>query len=159
MTIRAAETKDIPEIVRLLEYLLNIHESLDPDYYNYEENYSEYLKSWVEQQINSQNQFMLVAEANGGNLNRISGIISGYIKYLFPWFKTKSVGHISFLSVDHLQQKRGIGKKLEEAAETWFKKKNIKYIEVFSNEANIPGKAAWKSYGYLPFNKFFRKII
>src|SRR3990167_3176306 len=98
MIVRTAQVSDLPEIINLTKMLLQIHQKIDPQYYDYEENYSANLANWAEQQINSQNQFLLVALYENQS-NKISGFISGYIKYLFPWFKIKSVGHISFLSV------------------------------------------------------------
>lgn len=159
MIIRPAEINDLPEIVNLLEQLLLLHQKIDPEYYIYEENYSAYLNTWAEQQLNSQTQFITVAAEERMGKVIIVGFIAGYIKYLFPWFKVKSVGHISFLTILPDFQRNGVGRKLEEEAKKWFLSKNLKFIEVYSNEKNIPGMSAWQAFEYLPFNKFFRKKI
>lgn len=159
MIIRPAEINDLPEIVNLLEQLLLLHQKIDPEYYIYEENYSAYLNTWAEQQLNSQTQFITVAAEEMEGKVKIVGFIAGYIKYLFPWFKVKSVGHISFLTILPDFQRKGIGRKLETDAIKWFEVKNVKYVEVYSNEKNAPGMSAWQSFEYLPFNKFFRKKI
>jgi GNAT superfamily N-acetyltransferase len=87
------------------------------------------------------------------------GFISGFIKALYPWFCTKTVGHISYLIIEPDYRSKGIGGLLEKGALSWFKSKNISYVEVYTDEINSPGVAAWSSYGYLPFKKFLRKKI
>lgn len=157
--IKPAENKDIPEIVNLFSELLELHKTIDPDYYQYEADYTSKLNSWAEQILNSTTQFILVFTDKVNDEERVLGFISGYIKYLFPWYKIKSVGHISFLVVGKKYQNKGIGKNLEEAALKWFKERNLQYIEVYTNENNTAGIKAWNSYNYSPFNKFLRKRI
>jgi len=61
--------------------------------------------------------------------------------------------------IDHNFRRRGIGKMLENAATSWFKSKNISYVEVYVEEPNITARSAWNKYGFLPFKKFLRKKI
>lgn len=158
IVIGPAEIFDIDEIVSLSCQLFEKHRDLDPEYYQSEADYSAKIRNWAGQQLNSPSQFLLVAKEDGKN-KKVRGFISGYIKNLFPWFKIKSVGHISFLAVYPEFQKKGVGGMLNEAAEKWFSDKKQKYIEVYTNEDNSAGIAAWKTYGYLPFNKFLKKKI
>lgn len=156
--IRNAEIKDISQIVSLFSKLLETHKQIDSEYYQFDPDYTSKLQSWAEQILINPSQFILVFTEDK-NEGKILGFISGYIKYLFPWHKIKSVGHISFLAVDDNYQKKGIGKILDNAAVAWFKNRNLEYIEVYTNEYNIAGINAWRSYKYLPFNKFLRKKI
>jgi len=155
--IYPAETNDIADIVNLSCRLFEIHRNIDPEYYQASADYNAKIRTWAEQQVNSPSQFLLVARDSQSK--KAVGFISGYIKFLFPWYKIKSVGHISFLSVDPEWQKKGIGKQLNYEAEKWFSERGRKYIEVFANIENSAGVAAWKKYGYLTFNKMFRKKI
>ena len=41
----------------------------------------------------------------------------------------------------------------------WFKKKEVHYVEVYTDENNEIGKHAWKKYGFGNFKKFLRKKI
>ena len=159
MIIRSVEINDLSDIVNLLSLLMTMHQEIDEEYFKTEEDVQAYLKQWAERHLNSSSQFLLVAEETQEKKKKIVGFIAGYIKYLFPWFKIKSVGHISFLTILPDFQRRGVGRKLEEEAKKWFEAKNVKYVEVYSNEKNAPGMSAWQAYEYLPFNKFFRKKI
>jgi len=157
MHIRPAELNDIAALVKLGKTLLSLPTVYDFEYYELEENFNELFGNWIKDQLNHPSQFILVAQnpADG----KIVGFISGFIKYLYPWFKTKSVGHISYMIIDHNFRRRGIGKMLENAATSWFKSKNISYVEVYVEEPNMTARSAWNKYGFLPFKKFLRKKI
>lgn len=157
MHIRPAELNDIPSLAKLGKTLLSLHTVYDYQYYEMEDNFDELFGNWVKDQLNHPYQFIIVAQnpADG----KIIGFISGFVKYLYPWFKTKSVGHISYMIIDHNFRRRGIGRLLENAAREWFKSKNISYIELYVEEQNSTGKNAWEKYGFLPFKKFLRKKI
>lgn len=157
MHIRAAQIEDLPQIVLLGRSLLDMHKEYDYDYYQLEENFDELFGFWARDQLNNLLQFIIVAQ--NPDDNKIIGFISGFIKYLYPWFKTKSVGHISYMIVDDNFRKLGIGKLLENAAREWFKNKNISYMELYVEEKNPTGQTAWTSYGFLPFKKFLKKKI
>lgn len=157
MHIRLATIDDLPQIVKLGKELLHQHGEFDFDYYQLEENFDELFGTWVKDQLNHPYQFIIVGQdpADG----TIVGFISGFVKYLYPWFKTKSVGHISYMIIDHKYRRHGIGKLLEKGAAEWFGSKNISYIELYVEEQNLTGKSAWDKYGFLPFKKFLRKKI
>lgn len=155
MNIRLARHEDIPQIITLGKQLLDLHFEFDQKYYGLEASFDRDFYNWAAEQIGSPGKFILVAEENG----ILTGFISGFIKYLFPWFKVKQVGHISYLVIDKSKRAKGVGKLLELAAVDWFRTKNLNYIEVYVDEVNQFGKIAWNSYGYQPFKKFLRKSI
>ena len=160
MNIRPATTDDLEGIVALTEDLLENHLEYDLEYFELAESHRLYLEDWVKYHLGSISQFILVSEITAsGKKPVLTGYISGYIKPLFPWFKIKQVGHLSFLAVDKRWRRKGVGNLLEEKASLWFKEKDIKYIEVYTNEKNFPGLSAWTSYGYKPFNRFLRKSL
>lgn len=157
---------DTAEITRLLHQLLSTHIDFDTAYYELADDPSENLQNWSLSQINSPSSFLFVAE--NLELNPIPdqqttpsllGMVSGYEKYLFPWFKLKSVGHISFLIVDCKFRREGIGNNLEKAAARWCAERQLNYIELYTDEPNIPAVNFWKKTGYHPFKKFLRKKI
>lgn len=159
MHIRIGEYKDIPQIVKLGKQLLELHGEFDKDYYLLEEDFENLFAGWLKEQMNLPSAFFLVAERTENEEERIVGFVSGFLKALFPWFRTKTVGHISYLAIDRNFRKQGIGKLLEEAAISWFRNKNVSYIEVYVDEKNQIGQKAWSTYGFLPFKKFLRKKI
>lgn len=154
--IRGALEGDIVSIVGLGKQLLHLHSSFDGGYYQLEEDFDNQFSSWVKNQLNSHFQFIIVAIDEN---NQVVGFISGFLKNLYPWFKVKTVGHISYLVVDPTVRNKGIGKLLEDAAGQWFKKNNISYIEVYVDEKNEMGKKVWSAYQFMPFKQFLRKRI
>lgn len=157
MHIRLIEERDIPEIISLGRQLLELHQEYDLQYYQLEDNFNNLFEDWVKQQIGSSYQFILVAQDESAG--KIAGFISGFIKALFPWFKVKSVGHISYMVINPLYRQKGIGRLLEEAAVNWFKSKDISYAELYVEENNHAARIAWDKYGYLPFKKFLKKKV
>lgn len=157
MHIRQAELKDLPEIVRLGRFLLDLHAQFDYGYYQLDQDFDRYFANWVKDCLNNSSQFIFVAETT--EPQKIVGFISGFIKPLYPWFRVKSVGHISYMMVDPPFRGKGLGKEMEKTAVNWFKSKNISYIELYVDEKNIPGQNVWNSCSYLPFKKFLRKNL
>ncbi|MBI4067071.1 GNAT family N-acetyltransferase, partial [Candidatus Gottesmanbacteria bacterium] len=89
----------------------------------------------------------------------VVGFLSGFIKYLFPWFNIKRVGHISFMFIDENYRLKGVGKMLVAEVKKWFKEQGLLYIELYVNESNSNGLAFWKKVGFDNFQKFLRMKI
>jgi ribosomal protein S18 acetylase RimI-like enzyme len=156
MHIRPATLSDAPSITALGKMLLSCHSEFDPAYYMLEDNFDELFTQWVYDQLKFPSQFILIAESDE---KKVIGFISGFIKSLYPWFKTKQVGHIAYLAVDIAHQKKGVGTALEKEAVIWFQTKGVGYIEVYTDTANEVGKKAWTKYRYSDFKKFLRKKL
>lgn len=157
MHIRPAQIKDIPDIIRLGRLLLELHSQFDNSYYQLEQNFDGLFEKWVIGCLNNSSQFIFVAETTAPD--KIAGFISGFIKPLYPWFRVKSVGHITYMIVDSIDRRKGAGKELETAAVNWFKSKNIPYLELYVDEKNNLGQNVWNACNYLPFKKFLRKKL
>jgi ribosomal protein S18 acetylase RimI-like enzyme len=155
MQIRAATSEDVQAITKLATDLFTLHQTFDNEYYAMEEHPEQYISKWVAEQVRAVTSFMLVAEIDG----EVAGLIAGYIKPLYPWFITKAVGHLSFLIVQPQHRKKGIATALQEAAMSWFKTRNMTYVEVFVEEKNEIGNTAWNAFEFSPFRKFMRKKI
>ena len=155
MNIRPAIDTDFPLLVRLGKLLFEQHRVQDAEYYKMEEEFDSHFSRWLTEQITIPNRFVFTATEE----DSIRGFISGYVKYLFPWLKIKSVGHISFLVIDPVCQRKGIGRKLLDHAEQWFAVRNLHYVELYVEESNLSGLSAWDTYGFSNFKKFLRKNI
>jgi len=158
MRIRPAQTEDTASIINLGHCLISEHQKLDLFHYQVEEDFSGLFSNWVRDTMANLNHFIIVAE-NEEDESKIIGFISGFIKVLYPWFKQKYIGHISFLVVDPAFRNKNIGDLLEKKACGWFRQRNLKTIELFVDTNNFLGNQAWKSYGFIPAKKLLRKII
>jgi ribosomal protein S18 acetylase RimI-like enzyme len=157
MILRRAFESDIPKLTELGISLLKQHSDFDIDYYDLEYNSYFLFNRWLQDQFKNPSVFLIVAEKE--ETAEIIGFISGFLKALFPWFKNKTVGHISFMVIDENHRQKKYGRLLEEEAIKWFKSKNISYVELYVDETNNVGKIVWEKYGYTPFKKFLRKRI
>lgn len=155
MLIRMAKPEDLEQIVHLGKQLLELHAEWESDYYALEDNFNDSFASWITEQTTNLSKFLYLAEDNG----KIVGFISGYLKTLYPWFKTKTVGHISFLYILPDYRRKKIGRLLTEKASDWFKSNNVKYVEVFADEKNTAAVNAWSSYGFGVFKRFLRRSL
>ena len=133
MHVRLAQLSDVAQITRLGRQLIELHTDFDKDYYALENNFDELFSNWVKQQINIPQRFIFVAEEK----ESIVGFISGFMKPLYHWFQTKTVGHISYMIIGQNFRRRGIGRLLEEASVTWFKSQNISYVELYTHLTQV----------------------
>lgn len=156
MIVRRAEERDIPAITELGKNLTSLHIEFDPEYYLFDTvGFSSSFSAWLKTQVPISTSLLLVSEENG----IIVGFMSGFIKFLFPWYKIKKVGHISFTFIDEKYRGKGIGTQLLQEAVLWFKSQDLPYVELYANEKNSPGLSFWKSHGFEDFQKFLRKNI
>lgn len=156
MEITKADFSDIPLLVTFGTRLNQLHFGFDPSYYTFdEERFPSQFGEWLKNQLNTPSSLLLVAKEN----NTIMGFLSGFVKYLFPWFNIQKVGHISFMFIDEKYRRKGVGKKLHEEANKWFKDQGLSYVELYVNENNRNGLTFWQSVGFADFQKFLRMKI
>ncbi len=156
MKIIKATTEDIPLLANFGKKLTKLHFDFDPDYYTFDESgFGPAFSDWLRNQIGIQSSIILVAKEN----NQVIGFLSGFVKYLFPWYVIKRVGHISFMFIDENYRRKGVGKELLREAKKWFKVQGLTYMELYVNENNQKGVSFWKSRGFSDFQKFLRMRI
>lgn len=153
MVINSAIPSDIPLLAQFGSDLTQLHFEFDPEYYTFDQQgFPESFADWLKGQINLPTALILVAKEDG----KVIGFLSGFVKYLFPWFNIKRVGHISFMFIDEEYRRKGVGKNLLAAAKEWFSDQGLKYVELYVNERNDRGISFWKSMGFEDFQKFLR---
>lgn len=153
MEIREANPADIPLLVLFGQKLTKMHLDFDPEYYTFDEKeFPSAFANWIRSQIDLPSSIVVVAKEN----DEIVGFLSGFVKYLFPWFNIKKVGHVSFMFIDEKYRGKGVGTKMVDAAKRWFKNEGLYYIELYVNENNKNGLSFWKNMGFKDFQKFLR---
>lgn len=88
--------------------------------------------------------FVLLAECD----DVCCGFIAGRIKVPTPPFQSKPVGFISELYVEPSNRGLGIGKKLLDAAELWFRLNEIEEMELQVVQANSSAYAFYQAVGW-----------
>ena len=156
MEITKATINDVQLIAEFGRRLNKLHFEFDPQYYIFDEkNFAYSFGDWLRNQLAIPSSIILVAKEN----NEVIGFLSGFVKYLFPWFNIKRVGHISFMFIDERYRRKGVGKQLINYAKDWFKEQGLAYIELYVNERNAQGLTFWKSMVFADFQKFLRMRI
>lgn len=156
MQITKATKDDIPLITAFGKRLIQLHRDFDPSYYTYDEvGFTPDFSTWLDNQIITPSSIVLVAKEDG----QVVGFLSGFIKFLFPWFTIKKVGHISFMFIDEAYRRKGVGNQLLQFMKLWFKEQGLSFVELYVNEKNANGLSFWKSMGFGDFQKFLRMRI
>ena len=86
------------------------------------------------------------------------GFAHGLIKFLPDYLGGFAVGSITHVYVDDRARRSGIGTRLVNELENWFRQKKIHSIELQVISGNPAGKIFWESLGYAEELRQFRKI-
>jgi len=149
--IEEAKKEDFDEIVRFQMGLADYHKRIDPEYFKSGREREEQIKKWLRKFFlkKRNNRKILIAKANG----KAVGFFMGSIHKAHPYCKEEKIGEISVAFIDEKFRRRGIGKMLFEEMIKWFKKREIKLVEVIVASKNNIGISAWEKYGFREIKK------
>lgn len=143
MIIRKAKLTDLPTLAKFGYAILDYHRKLD-DFYAPAKNTKKIFLDYFKKCIHSANKLFLVAEEN----KKIIGYVLAETKNRPPVFKIQKTGFLSDAYIVEKFRHQGIIKLFLEEVFIWFKKKNIKIIELTVHNKNTLGKNAWNKYGF-----------
>lgn len=134
------------EVVRQPEYWQTPEKALEDKYLDY-----------LLKLVGTSNGKLLVAE--------VDGVVAGYVavaiedgKDSSPCIKMKRMGYIPDFVVLRKYQKRGIGKKLLDAAEQYIKSQNCEYVSLDVTTGN-PAFNFYKKFGYREYSTNLKKKL
>lgn len=157
--IRRATQDDVPQLVQWMERLVaHVQErSNDPYVVNVEEGYEIEFSPWFIKIIQSDSAAVFVAEEDGCNgVGFVVGTITA------PFLKAsaiKRIGQIDLCWVEPTHRKKGIARQLCSQAESWFKDRDIKYIDLQYLVGYTEAEKSWINLGYRPYRISARKEI
>ncbi len=153
MTIRKAESSDIPAIVEMARQMADLHHALD-SYYKSSTAYKT-LEEDFSEELEDKDSALIVAEDSSANLTaggrKIVGYFRGMIEPAPTYLSPKKIGIVHDLFILPEYRKKRTGEKLFTAALQWFKDRNIKNVELNVDARNITGVAFWKKHGFLEY--------
>ena len=157
MILREARISDIPEVAVLhneLAYYIQ-RETQDP-YWDFDvlpiDNISQHLKGFID---NRERKIYIAQDEN-----RVVGFIACEITQChLPISSMKRVGYISGAYMIPDYRGKGIMRKLEEKALEFFKKLDMKYVELNFISNNQIARQSWEALGYETFREQARKEI
>lgn len=80
------------------------------------------------------------------------GLIEGYIEKSPPFYKYSRKGNIGPTLVKKEYRNKGVGKKLVKEMLSWFKSKDIKWIQLTTHAKNIKSINFWKKIGFKEYS-------
>ena len=140
--IKKATAKDLDDVLKLAGLMLDFHNKID-SYYTIYSKYEDH-KEFYEGQLKKKNvRFVLAKDEKGKpvGLGQAS-IIS------MPKTRAPKIGHLTSIFVKKEYRSKGIGKEIFKDIMSWFKKENVKYVELHVDARNKKGLKMWKKLGF-----------
>lgn len=185
--IRNANKKDLNKIVDLWLQMSLMHESLD-DSFKLKKGAQEKFKNYASNVIEDKEKLTIVYYSVGGLIPSKSPLSKGKLKgdlqlnanhllntksdeeqvlgYLFaeiivqpPVYYDEKIGLISEISVDDANRRKGIGEKLLQYSESWFKEKGVKRIDCQVASKNLVSTNFWDKNGFVEHSRICSKLI
>ncbi len=151
--IRRARLEDVPRLVPLWREMWDHHVPFDSRF-QATAAANLVMEAWIEGHILAERSAVFVAEAADGGLE---GYALGMILENPPVVPWPFYGHVSELAVRRRRQ--GIGTRLLEALQGWFREKGLPYAEVNVSARNEMGRAFWRKRGYGEFIERLRREL
>lgn len=152
--IRKAHDRDIKSIVDLWEEMMNFHVQKS-DLYTLKTDSKQIYTKFLKDFLKDDRGVIFVYEIE----NRILGYIMAEEYIHPPVYKENLIGMILEISTTKKEQNKGIGEKLVEEIESWFKKRGIDRIECMISDFNEVSKSFWIKHNYKPYNMMCIKKI
>ena len=150
--IRPATIDDLLVVSQLQKAFLNEHERLyDSVFYRMNDNASQEWLSWAQKKLREDELGLFVAEKN-----TIVGYVSGWTESRSPIYVLKNIGYLSNMYVMPAARKQGIASQLNQALLTWFKNRDIEYVELVVNSQANASVNSWIRLGYSEVSKRMR---
>jgi len=145
ITIRRANSEDLPAIVQLWKEMADFHADLDR-YFALAPSAEENIASFLQQRMSDDSSEIWVAEQQG----RVIGYSLAVIAERPLVFLERRCGKIFDLAVTSDYRRRGVGRALVEHAREWFHSQGVDSIELNVATSNDVGRAFWRSLGFAP---------
>lgn len=143
--IQIGEERDLPEIVRLWEQLMDEHASFD-EHFQRRALSGMYLRQSLMAQLSQPEHLLLVIRAEG----KAVGFITAQVLRA-PLFHTSRIGQIVDVFLLPAWRGRGFGKALVELAFHWFKSMDLTQIDLNVALGNRVGFEFWERLGFKPY--------
>jgi ribosomal protein S18 acetylase RimI-like enzyme len=144
--IRLATRRDVPDIVRLWEELMDYHRTLDP-FFTRARNGSDLFRRFLEQNLENDAACVLVAQVDDG----IVGYCQGLLEHHPPALAEPDYGQVLDFMVTAAHRHTGIGSRMFETLCKWFRKEGVRRIEVRHSTHNDLATRFWPRMGFKPY--------
>jgi ribosomal protein S18 acetylase RimI-like enzyme len=152
--IRTAKIKDAKEIAQLelelMEHIIKLEKIFE-----IKKDAIKHMEKRFKQIPSDRQHKLLVAESDG----QLVGYVKARIKKRDPIYKIEKMGFIDDVYVQPKYRRQGIAKEFIKQIFAWYKKRGIKYADLFVVSNNETAKTVWKNMGFRGYLKEkYRKI-
>ena len=145
--LRRAVEEDLPRLVELWMEMMRGHEDFDPRVVLTAKAATAY-RDYLQSHMRSAKSVVVVAEAEGDG---VVGFCSAYMSRNLSMFAPEEFGYISDLAVAPSYQRRGVGTQLLEYVTEWFRRYDIRCVQLQVYSHNRVGRDFWAARGFKPF--------
>lgn len=142
VVIRQAIRKDVGGILPLWNQMMDCHAALDARFRpapDGEKHWATVLRSW----LRDYDTCVLVADAEG----QLVGYIIGMIRENPPVLLPPIYGLVSDICVDPACRQQGIGRRLFEGLQDWFREQELSTVQLNVAHGNPVSQAFWRAVG------------
>ncbi len=148
MEIKEALEKHIPEITKLWMEFMYFNEKIEP-FDTSGDNVLTQVETHLRNKIKSNDALVLVAIDN----QKVVGYSISEITQRLPYFRNRTLGVIYDMAITASHRRKGIGKEMLGAIKTWFKKRDVKRIELSIVTKNTIGNSFWREQGFKDYEQ------
>ena len=140
--IKKATVKDLDNILELSKLMMEFYHKIDP-YYTIYSKYEDH-REFYEGQLKKKNVRFVLAKNEDGEAVGFgqASIVS------MPKTRAPKIGHLTSVFVKKEYRSKGVGKEIFKDIMNWFKKENVKYVELHVDARNKAGLNMWKKLGF-----------
>lgn len=151
--VEVGQERDLPEVVRLWEQLMDEHASFD-HHFRRRALSGLYLRQSLMAQLTQPEHLLLVVRRRG----QAVGFLTAQVLRA-PLFHTSRIGQIVdvFLLPEHRSQ--GMGEKLVELSMEWFVAMDLSQIDLNVAIDNVVGQGFWKKHGFRPYLNVVSRFV
>jgi GNAT superfamily N-acetyltransferase len=154
MQIRQATHEDLPALMELWKEFMDHHRAQDPHYTRAPEGHLRW-SEWLGKNLDNPDWRLLVAEEGA----RAVGYCLAFLNTCPPVITSTRYGLVQDMAVTRDRRGRGVGRRLYEAAEAWFRERGVDRVELDVAVSNPEAGAFWRRMGCRPFQERLVKRI
>lgn len=152
--VHDANRRDLPAVVNLWQEMMDYHRAYDARF-RFSPNAPREVERHLLETLRSRSARIVVAEAKG----RVIGYIVGEVHARRPIYPVGVYGFISDICVTAECRRRGVGRALIDALDSWFATQKVTSVELFAAALNPESVAFWRAMGYSDYLRLMRRDI
>ena len=144
MLIRAASPADVPAVLPMVAKIAALHESWDPQRYDYRDNPTAMYDRWLRARAVDPRSVFLVAERD----TKLVAFLIATIEATIPIYRLQEIGFIHDLWVEPEYRNEGIARQMTMLAIEQFREEGVSQLRLETAAVNQPARALFKACGF-----------